>query len=56
MKGAVPPEMLTVAKPSFPPLQLTFTLFVILAIGPAIFPIVTEYDSDHKLASVTVTK
>ena len=53
--GIVPPPAVTVAEPSFPPLQVTFVVAVILAdntVGSVIVTLVAEV---QRFASVTVT-
>jgi hypothetical protein len=55
VKGIVPPEMVDVALPSLPALQLTLVLVAILAASPAGSVIVTLVEATQLFASVTVT-
>ena len=53
--GVVPPVTLTVADPVLPPLQFTFVLAEIVAVGDAGFVTIAVDVFIHPLLSVTVT-
>jgi hypothetical protein len=55
VKGALPPVIVTVALPLFPPLQSTFTDALMDAVPPAARPTFTVEVAVQPLASVTTT-
>ena len=55
VKGKPPPDMETVAEPSVSPLQLTFMIFVIVAMPGGISLITAVVDAVHPRISVTMT-